>query len=362
MRSSAVAVALLLLLGGCGREEEAGTRRGALGATSREGPLRVVLVVNGTLGDRSFFDSAQRGMDLAVAELGIETATIELGNDPATWASGLADVAAGEEEYDVLVTLTYAMAQSVEEIAARHPDRRFISIDAAVDAGRCGCTNVHSILFRQNEGGYLAGLYAGLMTSSAIGGMNRERFVGAIGGIEIPVIADFLAGFEQGASSVEGVEVLKQYLGSFSDPARGKEVALGLFDRGADIVFHAAGGSGLGVVAAAEARSRWVIGVDSNQAVVLGRSRVAGADWMLTSVLKNIDRALVDALDKHLDGSLGYGSTKSLGLAEGGVGLADSEQFRALTPPEALARIESATRDIVEGRIAVETALGVPMG
>ena len=356
MRSVSLAVPLILLFVACGGAEGTGPARGKQGATSSDRPLRVVLVVNGTLGDRSFFDSAQGGMDLAVGELAIETATIELGNDPATWASGLADVAAGEDAYDVLVTLTYAMAQALEAIAARHPSRHFISIDAAVDSDRCGCTNVHSILFRQNEGGYLAGLYAGLMTSSPIDGMNRERVVGAVGGIEIPVIADFLAGFEQGASSVEGVEVLKQYLGSFSDPARGKEVALGLFDRGADVVFHAAGGSGLGVVAAAGARGRWVVGVDSNQAAMLGTSRVPGADRMLTSVLKNIDRALVDVLEAHLDGSLLYASTRSLGLAEGGVGLADSHQFRVLTPPGVVARIESASQEIVEGRISVETA------
>ena len=196
------------------------------------------------------------------------------------------------------------------------------------------------------------------MTSTAVEGMNRELVVGAVGGIEIPVIADFLAGFEQGATSVEGVEVLVQYLGSFSDPARGKEVALGLFGRHVDVVFHAAGGSGLGVVSAAEERGRWVIGVDSNQALMLGQTRMPGADRMLTSVLKNIDMALVDAVQEHLSGSLLYGSTRSLGLAEGGVGLANNEQFLALTPPKVLRRIESAQQAIVAGDIAVAGALG----
>ena len=360
MRSVTLAVALATLLAGCGGEEGPGAVGGAGDAAASGRALRAVLVINGTLGDRSFFDAAQRGMELAVAELGIEAETIELGNDPSTWASGLADVAAGDDAYDVLVTLTYAMAQALETVAARHADRRFISIDAAVDSKRCGCTNVHSILFRQNEGGYLAGLYAGLMTSVPIDGMNREQVVGAVGGVEIPVIADFLGGFEQGASSVEGVEVLRQYLGSFSDPARGKEVALGLFDHRADVVFHAAGGSGLGVAAAAAARGRWVIGVDSNQAAMLGRARATGAERMLTSVLKNVDRALVDALHAHLNGDLRYGGSRSLGLAEGGVGLADGQQFRALTPPEVMDRIEAANRNIVDGRIVVDAAPGVP--
>ncbi len=360
MRRVTLAVALPLLLAGCGGEEGPGAPGEIGAAAAAVRPLRVVLVLNGTLGDRSFFDAAQAGMELAVAELGIQAATIELGHDPATWTSGLADVAAGDDAYDVLITLTYVMAQALETIAGRHPDRRFISMDAEVDSDRCGCSNVHSILFRQNEGGYLAGLYAGLMTSRPIDGMNHERVVGAVGGIEIPVIADFLGGFEQGASSVEGVEVLRQYLGSFTDPARGKEVALGLFDRRADVVFHAAGGSGLGVVSAAGARGRWVIGVDSNQAALLGSSRVPGADRMLTSVLKNIDRAVVDALNAHLNGGLRYGASVSLGLAEGGVGLADGEQFRSLTPPDVMSRVEAASRDIVEGRIVVVRAPGVP--
>ena len=208
------------------------------GAAGSEEPLKVILLINGVLGDKSFFDSAQRGVDRAAKELGVEVKTVETEPDnPALWEATLIDVAANEE-FDVLIMGTWQMTQYLEQIASDYPDKRFIFFDSNVNYESGCCDNVYSVLYKQNEGSYLAGVYAAAMTTQAMDGMNPEAVIGSVGGQEIPVILDFMMGYEQGAKDINpDIEVIRQFANSWDDPAKGKELTKAQYSQGADIVF-----------------------------------------------------------------------------------------------------------------------------
>lgn len=338
-------------------EQPPATEEAAAGeAVPSEEPLKVVLFINGVLGDKSFFDSSQRGVDQAKAELGVEAKTIEAGVDDTQWQPALIDAAANEE-YDVFIVGTFQMATYLEQVAVQYPDKRFIIYDSEVNYESGCCDNVYSILYKQNEGSYLAGVYAAGMTTQAIDGMNPETVIGSVGGQEIPVILDFMVGYEQGARDTKpDIQVIRQFAGGWFDPAKGKELAKAQYSQGADIVFQIAGGTGQGVFEAAAEDGRYAIGVDSDQALIIEESDPDQAARILTSMLKNVDASLFRALDLHLKGELPYGQIETLGIAEGGVGLARNKFYDQTTPDEVKALVGEAEQKILNGEITVETA------
>lgn len=350
-------VATLFVLGvlaGCGPAPA--TEAPKEGGTGGEPTLKVVNVVNGVLGDKSFFDSCQRGVDRAKNELGIEYKTIEAGVDPANWQPALKD-AAENEEYDVLIVGTWQMTLYLQEVAPQHPDKKFIIYDADVDREACPCENVYAVLYKQNEGSYLAGVLAAAMTTQDGEGWNPDPIIGAVGGQDIPVINDFVVGYKQGALSVNpDTQVIVQYAGGWNDPAKGKELALAMYSQGADIVFQIAGGTGEGVFEAAAEQGHWAIGVDSDQATIMEQSDPEQAKVIITSMMKNVDNSLFRALDLHLKGELKYGAPESIGIAEGGVGLAKNKYYDELVPDDVKKLIEQAEKDILDGKITVDTA------
>lgn len=321
------------------------------------GKLRVVNLINGVQGDKSFFDSAVRGVERAKAEFDLDVKHIEAGIDPAKWQPALEDAAANEE-YDILIVGTFQMSEFLELVAPKYPDKKFIIYDVSVDYSKCDCSNVYSVNYKQNEGSYLAGLYAGLMTQASMSGMNPQLVIGTIGGQDIPVINDFIVGYKQGAKDAglnPDSDVIVQYAGGWNDPAKGKEIALAMYQQGADIVFQVAGGTGVGVFQAAQEVGRYAIGVDSDQAVIMADTNPDQAKFILTSMMKNVDNSLYRALSMHIDGTLPYGSAEALGVAEGGVGLARNQYYDASTPADIKTRIEQAEKDLLDGKINVDT-------
>lgn len=311
--------------------------------------LRVALFINGTLGDKSFFDAAGRGMRRAAASLPLRARVVEGGVDPTRWQAALADLA-DSGEHDVIVAGTFTMAPAIEDLARRYPALRFIVFDAEVDYARCGCANVYSMRFRQNEGAYLAGFLAARLAPQGLG---------VVGGMQLPVIDDFLVGFGAGArAAVPAIGLQVQYANAFSDPAAGKEIARLQFARGAGLVFHAAGATGQGVNEAAEDAGRYAIGVDLDQAALYREQHPARAAAIVTSVMKEVDAGLVRALGLALDGRLAYGRTESLGLAEGGVRLAPRSHVLDNLAPALAAELEAQRAAIVAGRISVPSAFG----
>lgn len=323
-------------------------------------PLKVVLVINGVLGDKSFFDSAQRGIERAKKELGVQAETIELGIDPSKWQSGLEDVAANKQ-YDILIAGTFQMADFMAAVAPKYPNKKFVIFDVSVPYDKCPnkCENVYSILYKQNEGSYLAGIYAGLMVQKDLPGILKDKkIIGAVGGQDIPVINDFIVGYKQGAKDAgldPNTQVLIQYAGGWNDPAKGKEITKAMYQQGASIVFNIAGGTGLGIFEAAAEDGRWAIGVDSDQWLILKDQKPEMAARILTSMMKNVDNSLFRALKMALENKVPWGKAESLGIAEGGVGLAKNDNYNKLTPDDVKAKVEQAEKDILAGKIKVDT-------
>jgi len=328
-----------------------------LPATQAAPVLRAILVLNGTLGDKSFFDSAQRGMDRAKKELGVQTEIIEMGYDPAKWQAGLDDIAANKQ-YDILIVGTFQMTDFLSAVAPRYPNKKFVIFDVSVDYAKCRCGNVYSIVYKQNEGSYLAGLYGALMLKKKdIPGMRGDK-IGVVGGLDIPVINDFIVGYKQGAKAAglnPDRDVLVQYAGAFNDPAKGKEITKALYRQGAAIVFNVAGGTGVGILEAAAEDGRWAIGVDSDQFEIFKAQKPAIANRILTSMLKNVDNSLYRALKLAQEGTAPWGKAEALGIAEGGVGLARNDNFKKWTPADVVAAISAAERDILGKKIKVDT-------
>lgn len=330
-----------MLLAACGPSEPAET------VDEGEDVIRVVNLINGVLGDKSFFDSADRGMQRVMADFPqVQVKTIEAGIDPARWQAALEDAAANEE-YDVMILGTYQMSEFLQIVAPQYPDKFFIIYDVSVDYTKADLSNVYSVTYKQNEGSYLAGVYVGLMSQTGV--------VGVVGGQDIPVINDFIVGYEQGARENGVTNVIVQYAGGWNDPAKGKELALAMYQQGADFVFQVAGGTGVGVFEAAQEMGNYAIGVDSDQASIIAETDPAQAEFIPTSMLKNVDNSLYRAMSMFIEGTLPFGEMEALGVAEGGVGLAKNAFFDKMTPADVKSTIEQVEKDLLDGKIVVDT-------
>jgi basic membrane protein A len=188
---------------------------------------------------------------------------------------------------------------------------------------------------------------------------NPQKVIGFLGGMDINVINDFKVGYEQGAKYIDpGVKVLVSYAGAWNDEAKGKELILAQLDQGADIAFNVAGQTGIGLLDAAKEARRYAIGVDSDQYLLFKDSNPERASYIVTSMLKNVDYSLFRALKGTIDGSIKYGAAEALGIKEGGVGVADNENFRKLIPEAMRKKIKDLEQKIIKGEIKVDTAFG----
>jgi len=336
----------LLGLAACKKEDGA--------AAKGEEKVRVVLYVNGTLGDKSFFDSANRGVTQAAEEFGFVTKTIEGTYEQANWEPDITQLAEGE--WDIVIAGTWQTVEYLQKLAPKHPEKIFITYDTSVDYSKEGMDNVYSILYAQNEGSFLVGALAALVTSSDMPKANPEKVVGFLGGMDIPVINDFKVGYLQGAKHIDPeVEVLVSYAGLFNDPGKGKELVLAQYEQGADIAFNVAGETGIGLLDAAKDKDRYAIGVDSDQYFLYKDTDPAKSANIVTSMMKNVDQSIYRALKMYVDGNLPVGKAETLGIAEGAIGVADNENYRKLIPDEFRDKIKELEEKIVSGEIAVDT-------
>ncbi len=327
-------------------------------ATEEQEPLKVVFMVNGNLGDLSFFDSANRGMSMLKQKYGnkITVKTIEASTDDTKWQPALEDLS--DQDWDVIIVGTFTMVEILKQVASQYPEKRYIIFDGVVSEE----SNVYSIVYKQNEASFLAGAVAAKVTSLKNNSIVNagEKKIAFLGGLEIPVINDFLVGYIEGAKYSEpDIEVLISYIGSFDDSAKGKELALVQYQQGADIGFNVAGAAGLGQLDAAKEVGKYAIGVDSDQSLLFKSSDPEKAALIVTSALKRVDNSLVRAIDKHLDGSLPYGQIESLGFADGAVGIAANDNYRDIVPEDVRSYIEQVRSDISSGVIQVSTAFGM---
>lgn len=325
-------------------------------AMAEEDQLKIICLLNGTLGDKSFFDSAAAGIKLINENIdNVDASYVEMGYDSAVWATTLADVSEGD--YDIIIVGTYQLQDALQEIAPQYPDNKYIIFDSNVDYSAGDCDNVYSISFKQNEASYLAGALAAMLAEQ-----EGKGTIAAVGAMEIPVINDFIVGYIQGATDYNpDIKVITSYVGNFNDTAIAKELAEIQINNGACVCFNVASQAGLGMLEAAAEGGVYAIGVDADQAEALaadGKTDVA--EHIVSSVLKNIDQVLYYSVQRHIEGTLPYGSEEPLGMIENAVGLADNETYyRGMTTEDMRAKIEELSQKINSGEIAVKTAFDV---
>lgn len=320
-----------LVLSGCGRAFSSRDDSG--------GRLRVGIVFDiGGKDDKSFNAAAWEGVKRAAQDFPIKLRDVEPG-DPTSIEPSMRAFA--ERGYDLIVGVGFAQMPIMQEVARDYPDLKFAIIDGVIDL-----PNVASLIFKEHEGSFLVGMIAGRVTKTAR--------IGFVGGMDIPLIHKFETGYEEGARYANpNVQVFDNYVGvtdgAWNNPGKGKELAKAQIERGADVIFQAAGNSGLGVFDAAEETGKLAIGVDSNQNWVK-------PGFILTSMIKRVDVAVYKIVQEVVEGRFS-GSIHSFGLENDGVGYALDEHNQALVPPAVLEEIERAKQDIIAGRIKVTDAM-----
>ena len=284
--------------------------------------------------DKSFNEAAYAGAERFKKETAIAYREFEVTNE-AQREQALRNMA--RRGAQVVVGIGFGQASGMERVAREFPNLKFAIVDAVVDL-----PNVQSIVFKEHEGSFLVGMAAAMASKSGK--------IGFVGGMDIPLIRRFALGYEEGAKYVNAkIEIYRNMTGTtpaaWNDPTRGGELARSQFDRGADVIYAAAGATGLGVLQAAKDKGRLAIGVDSNQNHIHPGS-------VLTSMIKRVDLAVYEAFKAARDGTWKVG-VRSLGVAEGGVGFSLDQHNRGLITAEMEKRLQQARADIVAGKIKV---------
>ncbi len=319
---------------------------------------KVAYLVNGNLGDKSFFDSAMAGLTKLKNDGRITLKTVEMGGteqDKPKWLSTLYEVSESKE-YDVIIIGTYQMPDYLKEVATKYPDQKYAIFDDNTYVG--ANKNVLNLTYKQNELGYVVGVFAACMTKDTnVKNINPDKVLGFVGGIDSPVINDFLYGYIEGARSVDPeMKIDTRYTNDYVDTAKAKEYGLSMIsDKKVDIIWGVAGNAGNGATEAALAKNAWFIGVDSDQEATFSKNL---ADITLTSGLKNIGNSLIWLFDELKAGKEHWGTEVSLGLKENGVGLVTDKNFKKYASDETKKKVDQAIKDVLDGKIKVPSALG----
>lgn len=315
------------------------------GETNAGGDKVALVVAQGGLGDQSYNDLANVGYKRALEATGLSGSTIESEDIVGQGEQLLRR--AGQAGIDLVVDLEFSHNEVIGKVASDFPESDWVIFNAESPGD-----NVASVLFQEQEGSYLAGALAALQTTNTDDPkINPDKVLGVIGGASSVGIDKFLVGFIEGAKAIDPeIEVLTAYSNDFADPAKGQQLAQSMFEQGADIVYAVAGGTGAGVIQAAEDAGRYAIGVDDNQDAVAPGS-------VLTSVLKRADLAVESVLTDYAAGMFPGGKTITFGLKEDAVGLTDFEFTKDAIAPEALAKVDELKSSIVAGEITVHNVV-----
>ena len=294
----------------------------------------LALVVAGSFGDRSFYDSSKEGVERLAADTGLQTLTIECNNE-----NHDAQMRNAADKADIVVCVGWEF-YDIEGIAPEYPDVHWIWIDNATEQP---VANVLNITYAQNEGSFLAGYIAAAMSATGT--------VGAVGGEDSDTINDFIVGYEQGAKAFdETIQVVVNYAGTYDDPAKGKECAFALNDQGADVIFQIASATGDGVFEATQERGFFAIGVDSDQKYI-------NDDVIICSMKKEVGNSIYDAVVKLLGGDESlWGTTWVADMSNGYVGIGYGEEgSRQQVGDDIKAEVEALAKQIESGEIVVDT-------
>jgi len=326
-----------------GTEPPAGEQPAPATGDKPGGKIKVGLVFDvGGLGDKSFNDAANRGLMRAKDELGVTVNYIEPG-DGSDRESALRQRAAKKD--DIVIGVGFIFSDDITNLAKEFPDTKFACIDYNLPEGMDKPPpNLVGLRFREQEGSFLVGAIAGRVT--------KTKKLGFVGGMKIPLIRKFEAGYEAGVKQVcPDCKIFSGYAGTepkaFADPAKGKELAIAQYGRGADIIYHASGKTGDGVFDAAKGQKKMAIGVDSDQFHV-------APCCVLTSMLKKVDVAVFDTIKAVGEGKF-EGGVKEFGLAEDGVGFVYDDNNKDRISKEIVDEVNGLSKKIVDGSIKVPT-------
>jgi basic membrane protein A len=339
------AIVALIGLTSCGSRTEA--RRS-------DCKIKVGIVFDiGGKNDRSFNAAAWEGVKRAEKDLNICLSDVEPGN-PTSIEPAMRAFA--EKNFDLIIGIGFAQSPIMQKVATDYPNIKFAIVDGVIMEadGKTPKSNVASLVFREHEGSYLVGMIAASKSKTGV--------LGFLGGMDIPLIHKFETGYEEGARAVNpNIKVLPNYVGvtdgAWNNPGKGKELALAQIDKGADVIFTAAGNSGLGAFDAVEQygknasgeANRFVIGVDSNQNGVK-------PGFVLTSMVKRVDNVVYDVVKEVRDGSF-KGGFHVFGLDKDGVAYAMDDNNKPLIPADVIQKVEQAKSEIVTGKIKVTDAM-----
>src|SRR6476620_1488851 len=320
----------------------------------REGcNIKVGIVFDiGGKNDRSFNAAAWEGVQKAEKDMDICLYDVEPGN-PTSIEPAMRAFA--EKNFDLIIGIGFAQGPIMQSVATDYPNIKFAIIDGVIFEadGKTPKQNVADLVFREHEGSYLVGMIAASKSKTGV--------LGFLGGMDIPLIHKFETGYAEGAKSVNpNIRVIDNYVGvtdnAWNNPGKGKELSLAQIDKGADVIFTAAGNSGLGAFDAVEQygktngeANKFVIGVDSNQNMVK-------PGFVLTSMVKRVDNAVYDVVKEVLDGRFQSGF-HSFGLDKDGVAYAMDDNNKSLIPPDVIQKVEKSKKKIVAGEIKVTDAM-----
>ncbi len=336
---------LSLVVVGCGKKEEPQSGQTPAPAPEKPAPFKVGLVFDvGGRGDLSFNDAAYAGLERAQQEFGdrIQVKYLEPSGGGENREQLLRLLA--EDKYDLIFGVGFMFTDHIAKVSKEFPNTKFGLIDGFID-GLTEASNVSALLFKEHEGSFLVGAAAGLKTASDT--------VGFVGGMKIPLIEKFEAGYIAGAKYVNPkVKVVSDYIGTtgeaFKDPVKGKELTLKQIKSGADIIYHASGASGIGVIEAVTAQKKLAIGVDSDQSLTAKEEQ---RPYILTSMLKRVDEAVYETIRVAINNEFKGGYTV-FGVAENGVGYATNQYNEAMLK-DISDKLEELKAKIISGEIQV---------
>lgn len=306
--------------------------------------LNVSLVVAGGLGDRSFYDSSNEGLERAITELGVNGKVLECKNDPSLFNDQLIQAS---EISDIIVVVGFEFYDVIQEVAVEFPEKTYIYIDNVIE----GIENITCIDYMENEGSFLAGAVAAMLTTTEMEGMNAEKKIGMVGGMDIPVIRNFQIGFEAGAKYIDPEMTVEAiFAGDFEDPAKGKESALALYAKGVDIIFQVAGKTGEGVFEAAKDNGQFAVGVDTDQ-------RYIAPDNIVASMVKGVGLSIYESVERIQNGTFESGSVYKYGIKENGVDVSyGTEDMKQFVTEEMMTKVQELREMIISGEIVVPEA------
>jgi basic membrane protein A len=338
---------MIAIVAGCSGSQPASS--GSTSTAPAKAKIKTAMVTDiGGLGDKSFNDLSYAGLQKANKDLGVQIKVLE-SKAPTDYESNLTNLA--NAGYNPIFAVGFLMQDTVSKVSTAYPDVTFGGIDQSFSPG---IANVVGLDFKEQEGAYLAGFLAAKLTTmpSVDSRINAKPVIGFVGGMNIPPVQRYQAGFIAGAKAANpAVQVKSVYAGNFNDAQKGIEDGKALIGQGCDIVFAAAGQTGLGTAKACQDGKALFIGVDADQFLTIPGI----GDTIITSAIKKVDTAVYLTVKQANDGTLKGGADVLYGLKEDGVGLAPYHDWDSKVPADVKTAVDKAKADIIAGTVVVPT-------